>query len=108
MSRHSSHERVVTITDATEILEVIREEQCSPALSSVNMDAAKAEAAEKCPPCTDCECIAELHVEVIKKEDPAEIDKIVLEREATLRKEFQQQMVKETEELKERFDFILQ
>lgn len=107
MSRQPSHEDVNTTTDNIEALEVIREEQCSPALSSVHMDAVSKTVPEGSPPCTECACKEEIHMGEDMM-DTKEIEKILLERETLLRNEFQQKLNDVTNDLKEKFDYILQ
>ncbi|XP_063834442.1 uncharacterized protein LOC135083664 [Ostrinia nubilalis] len=104
MSRHSSHERAL---ENTEVLEVIREEQCSPAVSSVNMDAVSKTVAEAPKACVDCTCLNDLE-KMKDSKNPEEIERMMLEREAVLRREFLQKLEGETNDLKDKFDYILQ
>ncbi|KAJ0170744.1 hypothetical protein K1T71_013516 [Dendrolimus kikuchii] len=94
---------VVTINENPEVLvlEIIREEQCSPALSSAELgNTATAliheETEKPCPnPCTSCF-------------EPNEIYKLLKEKEEELKEKFKVQLEKEITKLKDRFDFILQ
>lgn len=109
MSRHSSHERAAS--ENAETLEVIREEQCSPAISSVNMvnmDAVSKTDDENQKTCVDCKCAQDLEKLMDQKISPEEVEKLMLDREAALRREFLQSLETERSCLKDRFDFILQ
>lgn len=91
--------------EATEILEVIREEQCSPALSSVNIDAPKSDAEKD--PCADCTCL-ERDEKLKEKMDPELVQTLLREKEKRLTEDFQERLAKEITFLKERCNFILQ
>lgn len=89
-------------TDTTEVLEVIKEEQCSPALSSANIDAPK----EK-NPCADCTCL-ERDEKFKEKMDPELVQTLLREKEQRLTEDFQKLLENEIKLLKDRCDFILQ
>ncbi|CAG9794699.1 unnamed protein product [Diatraea saccharalis] len=106
MSRHCSREHVVTIAE-NEALDIIREEQCSPAISSVKIDAtSKMKTLEKSRTC-DCHCKNETE-SVKTKINTEEIKSILKEKEIAMRQEFEQHLASEITKLKKKFDFILQ
>ncbi|CAK1594692.1 unnamed protein product [Parnassius mnemosyne] len=107
MSRNPSHERC--ITESGDVLEVIREEQHSPTVSSVKMDATGSTKIEATPrdPSAECACPKPIVKEgdISNKE---EIIKLLKERENLLKALYQKDLENEIRILKNRFDFILQ
>ncbi|XP_072933771.1 uncharacterized protein [Epargyreus clarus] len=120
MSRHASHERLVTISDTTEVLEIIREEQNTPVGSSTELtvDGPTKEETPKIeakPKTEDKPSIRYNHIVCPCKNDEIEkqkaraddLEKMLRDKEEELKTDFQQRMEKEIKLLKERFDFIL-
>lgn len=102
---------VVTINENPEVLEVIREEQCSPVLSSANLGniITESKIQESAKPCKDtCSCEDELVQQLANKIGPNEMRQLIKEKEDELEEKFKQQLQKEIAILKDRFDFILQ
>ncbi|RVE47630.1 hypothetical protein evm_007727, partial [Chilo suppressalis] len=110
MSRHLIGDQIITATD-NELLEVITEERCSPAVLSVEMEATtNTESKEsKRPKQHQSSCHCNKETEHLKeKVDPEQIKTILMEKEAAIRKEFELKLALEISQLKDKFDYILQ
>lgn len=103
-----SPERVIT-SEATDNLEVIREEQCSPVRSSLNINGPNnvSENQDSIRPCKDCTCL-ERDEKLKQKMDPELVQRLLREKEKRLTEEFQAQLKNEVKFIKERCDFVLQ
>ncbi|XP_028177932.1 uncharacterized protein LOC114365532 isoform X3 [Ostrinia furnacalis] len=71
------------------------------------MDAVSKTVAEAPKACVDCTCLNDLE-KMKDSKNPEEIERMMLEREAVLRREFLQKLEGETNDLKDKFDYILQ
>lgn len=98
-----SGEHAITM-EATD-LAVIKEEQCSPALSTANVDTPLVEVEQE--PCADCTCL-ERDEKLKEKMDPELVQTLLREKEKRLTDDFQEHLKKEMNFLKDRCDFILQ
>ncbi|CAH0721275.1 unnamed protein product, partial [Brenthis ino] len=109
MSRHSSHERIVTVAGSAEVLECIKEVQPSPISSSIIKDSSipKTEELEDdvkekviCP----CKAVIDAEIELKHSE---EIERLLKEKEIEMEEKFKNRMEHEMEYLKDRFELIL-
>uniref|UniRef100_A0A2A4JXX6 Uncharacterized protein n=1 Tax=Heliothis virescens TaxID=7102 RepID=A0A2A4JXX6_HELVI len=103
---HKTQSNATSLDTNAEALEIIREEQGSPTVSSVSMKASKAISEEMKKDILKCIC--RRYDEAYKGHiDADKLDEILKEKEAELRADYDKILAREKELIKERFDFIL-